>query len=380
MELIRVVNELGEYTNEVLDRKEIHDKNLLHNEISVFIINNNREVLLQKRSENKRFNPNKWGTCAGHVGINETLEDAAVREIEEELGIIVDKKDLKILFEKEFLLRNINSSVKYYYYVKTDKDIKDFNIQKEELSEIKWFKINELIELIKNDDDSITLKKDRLDLLKRLRSIMELAPINFFDNEEYLRQVSKNVDFSNDEWINAIKELKNRSIGQENLLALASIQVGIPLRLIYIKNTDLDIYDGDYDEAKVLINPVIKKREGLTRFYENCASCGDYMGLVERPYRIEIEYYDEKKQQHKEIVEGFVATLLSHEIDHLDGILHIDKSIELYNMDFDERKEFRKTHKYEIIKEEGEFIPTETNYIDISNAIESNPKALRKIR
>ena len=39
MELIRVVNKLGEYTNEVLDRKEIHDKNLLYNEISEKHIN-----------------------------------------------------------------------------------------------------------------------------------------------------------------------------------------------------------------------------------------------------------------------------------------------------------------------------------------------------
>lgn len=192
--------------------------------------------------------------------------------------------------------------------------------------------------------------------------------INIKDNLEYLRQVSKPVDLNNDDYLDAIKLLKEKSKGQENLLALASIQVGIPLRLIYIKNTDLGIYDADHDESIVLINPVIKKREGLTRFYENCASCLNYMGLVERPYKIEIEYYDELKNKHNEIVEGFKATLLCHELDHLDGILHIDKSIELYDMVLDDRKLFRKTHKYEIIRKEGEFIPTTNEYIKLSEA------------
>lgn len=111
-----------------------------------------------------------------------------------------------------------------------------------------------------------------------------------------------------------------------------------------------------------MINPIIKSKVGLTRFYECCESCMDYMGLVERPYKIEVEYYKEDKTKCTDTYEGFVATVLSHEIDHLDGILHIDKSIELYDMPYEERKEFRKTHDYEIIRKTGVFSPTTTEY------------------
>lgn len=81
MELIEIVDENGDFTGQVMDKEEAHDKNLLHNEVGIFIINDDGKVLLQKRSANKRFAPNKWGLCAGHVDAYETLEDAAIREI-----------------------------------------------------------------------------------------------------------------------------------------------------------------------------------------------------------------------------------------------------------------------------------------------------------
>ena len=67
---------------------------------------------------------------------------------------------------------------------------------------------------------------------------------------------------------------------------MASVQLGIPKRLIYIKNTNLKkIKNKTHNEKIVLINPVILKKEGLTKYWEACASCGDNMGLVERPYK-----------------------------------------------------------------------------------------------
>lgn len=200
---------------------------------------------------------------------------------------------------------------------------------------------------------------------------MKYDTINIKDNLEFLRQKSTEVDLSNDDYLETIKVLKEKAKGRGNLLALASIQVGIPKRLIYIKNTDLDIHDDDHDESIVLINPVIKKREGLTRFYENCASCLDYMGLVYRPYRVEIEYYDELKNKHDEVIEDFKATLLCHELDHLDGILHIDKSTKIYNMKLEDRKLFRKLNKYEVIDKDCKYIEPKDEYIKLSEAKEN---------
>ena len=153
-------------------------------------------------------------------------------------------------------------------------------------------------------------------------------------------------------------------------MAIASIQLGIPLRLIYLKKTDEKRLNENYNESKVLINPVITKKEGLVRYYENCASCLDYMGLVERPYKVEVEYFDKEGNQTKEIFTELGAVVISHEIDHLDGILHIDKSIELYNIPFELRKEFRKTHKLKIIKKDGRFELKNNNFKSIKDIVE----------
>ena len=109
-------------------------------------------------------------------------------------------------------------------------------------------------------------------------------------DEDYLRQISKPVIFESHDWKKAIEKLDYFCKHDDlNMMAMASVQVGIPLRLIYLKKTDLNRLEDDYNEEKILINPRIIKREGLTKYWEACASCGNYTGLVERPYKIQVE-------------------------------------------------------------------------------------------
>ena len=185
---------------------------------------------------------------------------------------------------------------------------------------------------------------------------MELERKTIEKDEQYLRQISKPVDWDHDDWKEALQTLEQFCNEDKLVMAMASVQLGIPLRMVYLKKTDLTRLDEDYNEARVLINPVIIKKEGLTRYWEACASCLDYTGLVERPYRIEVQYYDVDKKKHHEIFEGFESTVLSHEIDHLDGILHIDIASEIKVLNADERKEWRKTHPYEIERKTEEFV------------------------
>ena len=171
MELLRVVDKNGNFTGEIFDREYIHDNNLLHNEVSVFILNSNKEILLQKRSMTKKFNPGKWGLCAGHVSYDETLEDAALREIKEEIGLDIGLGDLNPIGDKLVLLYDKGAHITYHYYIKVDKSSDDFIIQKEELSEVKWFLIDDVLKMIKSKDNSITLKENRVDLLESLKRI-----------------------------------------------------------------------------------------------------------------------------------------------------------------------------------------------------------------
>ena len=54
LELLRVVDNNGNDTNEILEREELHNRGKLHNEVTIYIINNKKEVLLQRRSKNRR--------------------------------------------------------------------------------------------------------------------------------------------------------------------------------------------------------------------------------------------------------------------------------------------------------------------------------------
>lgn len=186
-------------------------------------------------------------------------------------------------------------------------------------------------------------------------------------DEEYLRQVSKEVNLENNDYKEVVKMLHEYCENSDNCMAMASVQLGIPLRLIYVKKTNEKRMYEDYNESKVLINPVVLNREGLVRYYEACVSCLNYMGLVERPYKIEIEYYTIEREKVIETFENLAAVVLSHELDHLDGVLHIDKSIELYDMPKEERKEFREKHKLEIIRKDGTYKLTTTNFKKIND-------------
>lgn len=172
MELIQIVDKNGNFTGQIMDKEEAHDKNLLHNEVAAFVINDKGQVLLQKRSANKRFNPNKWALCAGHVDAYESLENAILREIKEEIGIDINPNELVPFGEREFTIRDSNSHITYFYYVKSNLNEEDFIIQKEELSEVKWFDIDQVIEMIKSKDESIVFRKERLKLFEQLKNVL----------------------------------------------------------------------------------------------------------------------------------------------------------------------------------------------------------------
>ena len=194
----------------------------------------------------------------------------------------------------------------------------------------------------------------------------KVKKITIEDNEEFLRQVSNPVIFPDKELENDIKLLEQYFTESDTTLALAAVQIGIPKRLIYLKNTDLEVIerknndqeteeDKLHNEQRILINPVIVSREGLTEYWEACASCLDNLGKLKRPYKIVIRYQDINGEYHDEVFEGFESTVLSHEMDHLDGILHMDRAEELLVMTREERKVFRKTHGYEIISQSGKY-------------------------
>lgn len=194
----------------------------------------------------------------------------------------------------------------------------------------------------------------------------KIEAITIRDNEPFLRQISSPVDIQNDKELMNDIDILDQFCKENSVMAMASVQLGIPKRIVYLKNTNLDIINKiqnnsnseevkNYNEKKVLINPTILKREGLTEYWEACASCLDNMGRVLRPYKIELEYYDIDGSQKIETFEGFESTVLSHELDHLDGILHIDIAEEVIEMPASERKKWRQSHEYKVYQKDGDY-------------------------
>lgn len=194
----------------------------------------------------------------------------------------------------------------------------------------------------------------------------KIKSITIAENEPYLRQISIPVDVLNDENLDSDIDVLKQFCKENEVMAMAAVQLGISKRLVYIKNTNLDIInklqnnsinndEKNYDEARVLINPIIINREGLTEYWEACASCLENCGRVLRPYKIDLEYDDINGNKHLEIFEGFESTVLSHEMDHLDGILHIDIAEEVLQMPVEERKKWRQLHGYKIYSKTGDF-------------------------
>lgn len=193
-----------------------------------------------------------------------------------------------------------------------------------------------------------------------------IKSITIADNEAFLRQISTPVNIESDKNLSKNIEILDKFCKENEVMAMAAVQLGIPKRIIYLKNTNLDIInkmqndsvsnkEKNYNESRILINPVIIDRQGLTEYWEACASCLDNCGRVLRPYKINVEYFDIQGKKHLDIFEGFESTVLSHEMDHLDGILHIDIAEEVLEMSKEERKKWRQTHEYKIFSKTGNY-------------------------
>lgn len=101
-ELIDVLDENGIRTGRIATREEVHREGLWHQIAVVVIIDNDGRILLQQRSKNKRTNPEKWDiAAAGHVDAGEDSLLTARREVEEELGIVVDNLQFLLSYSRE---------------------------------------------------------------------------------------------------------------------------------------------------------------------------------------------------------------------------------------------------------------------------------------
>lgn len=149
--------------------------------------------------------------------------------------------------------------------------------------------------------------------------------------DEILRKKSRVVEKIDDRIIELLNDMHETLKASDDGIGLAAPQIGILKRLVVI---DLSEEDG---EIYKLINPVIVKSKGEQICREGCLSVPNVLGDVVRPKEVLVEALNEKGEKIKIKAKDLLAVVLSHEIDHLDGVLFVDKATELFdNIDEEE--------------------------------------------
>lgn len=145
-----------------------------------------------------------------------------------------------------------------------------------------------------------------------------------------LRQKSTKVGVIDDEILDIINNMRKLSLDWEKehpyelSAAMAAPQMGINKRIIIVRD---DMEDKDNASFTALINPEVIKTEGKTkRDYEGCLSVPRIYAMVDRPSKVKIKAKLEDGTEVRIKAEDDLARVLLHEIDHLDGILFVDRA------------------------------------------------------
>lgn len=151
-----------------------------------------------------------------------------------------------------------------------------------------------------------------------------ILPIYVY-GQPVLRKVAEDItpDYPN---LNELIENMFQTMAHAEGVGLAAPQIGLPIRVVVI---DLDAYGEEEPEfkgyRKAFINPHILEADGEEiSMEEGCLSLPGIHESVKRYNHIRVKYMDENFVAHEEEVEGFLARVMQHEFDHLEGKMFID--------------------------------------------------------
>ncbi len=123
-----------------------------------------------------------------------------------------------------------------------------------------------------------------------------------------------------DDALGALLDDMKETVRSEEGAGLAAPQIGVPIRAVVI-----DVEEGYFE----LVNPIFVWQKGEQVGREACLSVRDKVGVVRRPSKVKIIFQDRKGTKYSLVARDFFARAVCHELDHLDGILYLDRAEEV---------------------------------------------------
>lgn len=141
-----------------------------------------------------------------------------------------------------------------------------------------------------------------------------------------LKEISTEVDAIDKDIIQFIQQLESTRQAGPGAVGIAAPQVAMQKRIVIVdvSNTRKPC---DNHGHMVMINPEITQWEGMAMGREGCLSVPDFTGNVIRAEKVACRYTDEQGAEHKIESVGYEARAIQHEMDHLDGLLFLDRLV-----------------------------------------------------
>ena len=149
------------------------------------------------------------------------------------------------------------------------------------------------------------------------------------DGDAILRKKAKPVKEISEKTLALLDDMRE-TLHDRNGVGLAAPQIGVLKRVAIVE------YEDDFYE---MINPVILESEGTQTCDEACLSVPGYHGDIERPMKIIVEAQDRYGERFTVAAEEYLASVFCHELDHLDGVLYLDRATNVRPIEVDDEDE-----------------------------------------
>ncbi len=169
-ELFDILDESGNKTGMTKPRALVHKDGDWHKSVHIWIANDNKDILLQKRSPNKDSYPNMWDiSSAGHLTAGDDSLPGAIRELKEELGINISPEQLQLIGVRKITNRPsstfINREFQDIYLLRLSLDLGNLILQEEEVSAVKYVPLETFRHMIKTNDPTLLINLDEMEMV-----------------------------------------------------------------------------------------------------------------------------------------------------------------------------------------------------------------------